>query len=287
MSLSKTISSKDKSSTKKEQSSSKLQIESLVNDLSSNNLSYAIITVIVSYSYTCKESKYSINAEVININRISLNSILEGLSKFIALDPYSVSYCENDSRIYYFCGNYPFEYNILCELTETKTVWVKLRQNVNRVNTFSADLYEDDTENLNQDDKKTHHYINKNSKRAKERNIGEIIKKVFYWKKIYEGIQDKKGNTVKMTLEEAAKKVDISKKSLDEYHNQIKFGNLFGFDFNKHKDSKVGVLRGFVKKQFESIDCNSNNVLLSKKRKKVKTIKKTKKDISSTKDNNE
>ena len=41
-----------------------------------------------------------------------------------------------------------------------------------------------------------------------------------------------------MTLQDAAEKVDISKKSLDEYLNQIRFGKLLGFDFNKHRMTK-------------------------------------------------
>jgi len=34
---------------------------------------------------------------------------------------------------------------------------------------------------------------------------------------------------------------------LDDYLLQLRFGKKFGFDFQKHKDDKVGVLRSYVK----------------------------------------
>jgi len=49
------------------------------------------------------------------------------------------------------------------------------------------------------------------------------------------------------SLEDAANKVKVSKKSLDDYLLQLRFGKKFGFDFEKHRNSKVGVLRSFVK----------------------------------------
>jgi hypothetical protein len=49
------------------------------------------------------------------------------------------------------------------------------------------------------------------------------------------------------SLEDAALKVQVSKKSLDDYLLQLRFGKKFDFDFEKHRDSKVGVLRTFVK----------------------------------------
>ena len=78
-----------------------------------------------------------------------------------------------------------------------------------------------------------------------------------------------------MTLQDAAEKVDISKKSLDEYLNQIQFGKLLGFDFNKHRNDKVGVLRGFVKTQMSNMEEKFNmNNLIKNKRKRAKQEKK-------------
>lgn len=50
------------------------------------------------------------------------------------------------------------------------------------------------------------------------------------------------------SLEDAAKKVGISKKSLDDYLLQLRYGKKYGFDFNEHKEAKIGILRAFVKK---------------------------------------
>ena len=41
----------------------------------------------------------------------------------------------------------------------------------------------------------------------------------------------------------------ISKKSLDDYLFQIRFGHRYGFNFNEHYNDKVGVLRDFVRQR--------------------------------------
>ena len=94
-------------------------------------------------------------------------------------------------------------------------------------------------------------------RRKKERKIGYIIEKVSLWRKLYNGIQDGDGNTLRCSLEEAAEKVRISKKSLDDYLLQLRFGRRFGFNFNEHKDDKVGILRAFVKKHKDQLKDNS------------------------------
>lgn len=50
-----------------------------------------------------------------------------------------------------------------------------------------------------------------------------------------------------MSLEEAADKVGVSKKSLDDYLSQLRQGRALGFNFNLNKNQKVGDLRQFVK----------------------------------------
>ena len=60
-------------------------------------------------------------------------------------------------------------------------------------------------------------------KRTKERKIGEILDKVLQWRRLYTGVIDPAtGQTIKMSLEEAAQRVGISKKSLDDYLLQIR-----------------------------------------------------------------
>ena len=64
-----------------------------------------------------------------------------------------------------------------------------------------------------------------------------------------------------MSLEDAALKVGISKKSLDDYLMQLRSAKKFGFDFEGNKYAKVGVLRSFVrkKKEEERKRINKNN----------------------------
>jgi hypothetical protein len=88
----------------------------------------------------------------------------------------------------------------------------------------------------------------KKFKRTKERKIGYIIEKVNTWRKLYNGFTDEQGKFTKYSLDEAAKIIGISKKSLDDYLLQLRLGRRFGFDFNMNKNTKVGVLRSYVKK---------------------------------------
>lgn len=84
-------------------------------------------------------------------------------------------------------------------------------------------------------------------KRTKERTIAEIIEKVSTWRKLYYGIEDKDHQFQRWSLSDAAVHVGISKKSLDDYLLQLRFGKKFHFDFAKHQDCKIGKLRLFVK----------------------------------------
>ncbi len=86
-------------------------------------------------------------------------------------------------------------------------------------------------------------------RRTKERKIGYIIEKVNTWRRLYNGYYNFENEFKKRSLDDAAKDIKISKKSLDDYLLQLRLGRKFGFDFNKNKDSKVGVLRSFVKEQ--------------------------------------
>jgi hypothetical protein len=67
-------------------------------------------------------------------------------------------------------------------------------------------------------------------KRTKERTIEEIIEKVSLWRKLYNGVI-RDGNLVRYSLEDAASKVGVSKKSLDDYLLQMRFGKKYNFDF--------------------------------------------------------
>ncbi len=89
--------------------------------------------------------------------------------------------------------------------------------------------------------------VDKEPKRTKERSIKYIIEKVSQWRKLYNGYMDENHQLVRMSLEDAAEKVGVSKKSLDDYLSQLRQGRSQGYDFNKNKDQNVGHLRQFVK----------------------------------------
>ena len=77
-----------------------------------------------------------------------------------------------------------------------------------------------------------------------------MIEAVSLWRLLYTGFH-KNGAFIKMSLEDAAQKVKISKKSLDDYLMQLRSAKKFGFDFDKHNNDKVGVIRSFVRKKKE------------------------------------
>ena len=83
--------------------------------------------------------------------------------------------------------------------------------------------------------------------RNTDRSLKDVIEKVTVWRRLYTGIWV--GNEmIRYSLDDAARKVNVSKKSLDDYLHQIKLGRKYGFDFKKHQHEKVGVLRKFLRK---------------------------------------
>ena len=96
-------------------------------------------------------------------------------------------------------------------------------------------------------------------KRTKERLVHEIIDKVSTWRQLYKGIsvpsESDPATQVekKLSLEEAATKVGVTKKSLDDYLLQLRFGRKFGYDFEANKNAKVGELRQFVREEKDKL----------------------------------
>lgn len=65
--------------------------------------------------------------------------------------------------------------------------------------------------------------LSKGSRRTKERKIGEVILAVKKWRELYTvGEKQPEGGFKTLSLEDAALKVGISKKSLDDYFLQLK-----------------------------------------------------------------
>ena len=60
--------------------------------------------------------------------------------------------------------------------------------------------------------------VDDNERRTKERKIKFVVEKVSVWRKLYNGVElPNSGETVRYSLDEAARLVGISKKSLDDY----------------------------------------------------------------------
>ena len=66
------------------------------------------------------------------------------------------------------------------------------------------------------------------------------------WRKLYNGVL-RDGNLVRYSLEDAASKVNVSKKSLDDYLHQIRLATKYKFDFKNRQDEKFGSLRTFIR----------------------------------------
>ena len=82
-------------------------------------------------------------------------------------------------------------------------------------------------------------------KRSKERVISDVITYCKEWRRIYRGASENSGN--KLTLDDSAGVIGISRKTLEDYYLHLRNGKKLGFDFLKFKDSKMGVLRNFVR----------------------------------------
>lgn len=91
------------------------------------------------------------------------------------------------------------------------------------------------------------------------------------WRKLYNGVMiptEQEGQEPKLqrwSLEEAAKEVGVSKKSLDDYLLQLRFGKKFNFDFEKNKLEKVGTLRHFVKVEKDKVKKENGGQKISSK----------------------
>ena len=86
---------------------------------------------------------------------------------------------------------------------------------------------------------------------------------------------------IKYSLDEAAEKINVSKKSLDDYLLQIRLGRKCGFNFDDNKNEKIGTLRAFVEKNKKD-----NNIVNNKKERKKKTKKEKEKEQKSKNDIN-
>ncbi|EAR90653.1 hypothetical protein TTHERM_00124030 (macronuclear) [Tetrahymena thermophila SB210] len=81
------------------------------------------------------------------------------------------------------------------------------------------------------------------NKRSHERTIREGILLVTQWRNSHEYYKSK--NQVK-DLQEVAKDMGISKKTLDYYYLELRTAEFFNFDFDQHLNQRMGFLRQFI-----------------------------------------
>ena len=93
--------------------------------------------------------------------------------------------------------------------------------------------------------------------KTKERTVAYVIEKVAQWRRLYNGYYDQNFDHKRLSLEDAAEQVGVSKKSLDDYLSQLRSGRQCGYDFNMYKDQKVGHLRKFVKENLDEVPKNT------------------------------
>ena len=65
-------------------------------------------------------------------------------------------------------------------------------------------------------------------RKTKKRKIGNIIEKLKIWRSYHQGYANNYGKIVKLSLDEAAERVGLPKKSLDDYLLQMKLGKKIG-----------------------------------------------------------
>ena len=84
--------------------------------------------------------------------------------------------------------------------------------------------------------------------RGKEKTISFAVYKHDEWRILHDfGTTDKFGHVSKLDFETAAKRVEVNKKTLDDYHYYIEYGKKFGFKFLDNAGMKIGVLKSFVR----------------------------------------
>ena len=81
---------------------------------------------------------------------------------------------------------------------------------------------------------KRHAKANSKAKRIRERRISEVVQAVAVWRRLYRGVKTSHGDAdslVRYSLTDAAHKVGISRKTLDDYLHLLAMGRKFGFPF--------------------------------------------------------
>ena len=235
----------------------KIYTYSINEKIINSSIESCLVTVI--YSYVNINFTSIINCPVYNNNEFILTSeFLKKLEESIQINNFQIFIYNSIYKSFILIGVFP--YKILHDKIYIKesiinpknkdmiTIKLKLRQIINKDNALKMEYMILDEGKSEEKSENSYPELGNKTRRAKERKIGSVVKKVYIWRKLYTGFQDEQGRSIKLTLEEAAKKVGISKKSLDDYLIQLRNGRNLGFNFNEHQNDKIGVLRSFVKK---------------------------------------
>lgn len=78
--------------------------------------------------------------------------------------------------------------------------------------------------------------------------VKDIVKLVYKYRMLYHGFKDEKDEIKNCQLDEASEKVEMNKKTLDFYFEQIKFARKKEFDFNENKNEPISSLLDYNKK---------------------------------------
>ena len=215
----------------------------------------------IKYSYSSIDYTGIINIPTYNNKEYILTQeLLKKIDEYIPTNNFQIFFFNTKKSAYILIGIYPNKITqeriymkesiINIKNKDMITIKLKFRQIINKDNALKME-YQIIDEEKNDEEKSDNSYpeLGNKTRRAKERKIGSVVRKVYMWRRLYTGFKDDQGRTIKLTLEEAAKKVGISKKSLDDYLIQLRNGRNLGFNFNQHQNDKIGVLRSFVKKK--------------------------------------
>jgi len=208
------------------------------NSMSSQRFQDQVDVVLVFLPKYDKEYIPNVKVNTKENGDIELYSLLEHLKgKGFPLEKNVVSYYNYRTDMYVYIGNDPVPPTAFIPFSEisitgdTKQVTIRIRQ-IHSSGAIPSEILVPDKEqikieNFSRDNEKEHSDEGNapKQKRTKERKIGEILDKVLQWRKLYTGVPDPAtGQITKLSLEDAAQRVGISKKSLDDYLLQIRFG---------------------------------------------------------------
>ncbi|EGR33086.1 hypothetical protein IMG5_062080 [Ichthyophthirius multifiliis] len=198
--------------------------------------------------------QFNIDNFINDNNEIQLCQLINQLKQMgFPINKNMIYYFCQDAQIFINCGFDPLPDNITIPQEDYKNFTeLKIKCKENQISLIHQVMFEENNYEQNNKNQEEKQKVPNQCRRTKERKIGYIIEKVVEWRNLYNGsIQEGEMKQNRLSLEEAANKVQISKKSLDDYLLQIRFGRKYGFNFNEHKNDKVGILRAFVKKHKE------------------------------------